>query len=50
MSQSFELRIIEDGTHSSDHSCLIGLRFDMEAETFAMLLIQPIDSIKQFKA
>lgn len=29
MSQSFELRIIEDGTHSSDHSCLIGLRFDM---------------------
>lgn len=24
MSQSFELRIIEDGTHSSDHSCLIG--------------------------
>lgn len=27
MSQSFELRIIEDGTHSSDHSCLIGLRF-----------------------
>ena len=29
MSQSFELRIIDDGTHSSDHSCLIGLRFDM---------------------
>ena len=29
MSQSFELRIIEDGTHGSDHSCLIGLRFDM---------------------
>ena len=29
MSQSFELRIIEDGTHSSDHSFLIGLRFDM---------------------
>lgn len=32
MSQSFELRIIEDGTHSSDHSCLIGLRFDMAGE------------------
>lgn len=29
MSQSFELRIIEDGTHSSDHSCFIGLRFYM---------------------
>lgn len=26
MSQSFELRIIEDGTHSSDHSCLMNLR------------------------
>lgn len=28
MSQSFELRIIEDGTHSSDHSARISLRFD----------------------
>lgn len=27
MSQSFELRIIEDGTHSSDHSARISLRF-----------------------
>ena len=29
MSQSFGLRIILNSAHSSDHSCLIGLRFDM---------------------
>ena len=28
MSQSFELQILEDGTHSSDHSAKISLRFD----------------------
>lgn len=42
MSQSFELRIIEDGTHSSDHSCLIGLRFDM-ADGYQEHMLNKID-------